>query len=119
MSPEHLHILQHATGMDAHGQFPDGRYRNYYVAGGSSEARCRELVGLGLMREGRSSALTGGEPCFHVTDAGIQAAQDASPPPPKLTRAQRRYRAWVKADCGLSFGEWLRYADDRLKPYVG
>jgi hypothetical protein len=112
VSPEHLHILQHATGMDAHGRFPHGEYRNYYVAGGDSEAPCRELVALGLMTEGMRNALTGGEQCFHVTRAGIRAAQEASPPAPKLTRAQRRYRAWLRADCGLSFGEWLRSGAD-------
>lgn len=109
MSPEQLQILQHTTGMDEHGRFKGGeQYRNHFVAGGSDEVVCRELVALGYMTERNMGALSGGMPCFTATRAGIKAAQDESPPPPKLTRAQRRYRAWLKADTGLSFGEWLR-----------
>lgn len=109
MTPEQLHILQHTTGMDQHGRFKGGeQYRNHFVAGRDDETTCRELVALGYMAEHDMGALSGGMPCFSATRAGIQAAQEASPPPPKLTRGQRRYRAWVKADCGLSFGEWLR-----------
>ncbi|WP_066338438.1 hypothetical protein [Azohydromonas lata] len=106
---EHLRILQHTTGMDEHGRFgPYGQYRNHFVAGADDETTCRELVTLGYMTERDMGTLSGGMPCFNATRAGIRAAQDESPPPPKLTRGQRRYRAWLAADSGLKFGEWLR-----------
>jgi hypothetical protein len=31
-----------------------------------------------------------------------------SPQEPKLTRGQRRYRAFLRADYGLSFIDWLK-----------
>lgn len=120
MSPEQLELMQHALGMDEHGRFEGGRqYRNYYCAAGDSEATCRALVALGHMREGRSSAITGGEPVFHATPAGIAATQAASPPPPVLTRAQRRYQAFLDEDSGLSFGEWLRSGAERPRHACG
>src|ERR1700675_2922297 len=103
MKPGQLHILQHALGVDQYGQ---GRmFRNYYVGG---ESECRPLVALGFMTEHRASELTGGDPWFRVTDIGKQAVRDLSPAPPKLTRSQRRYREFLNADSGLSFGEWMK-----------
>lgn len=32
--------------------------------------------------------------CYSVTQAGYDAMRAASPPPPKLTRSQRTYRAY-------------------------
>jgi hypothetical protein len=44
-----------------------------------------------------------------VTEAGKQAMLAASPKPPKLTRAQKRYRQFLAADSGLSFIEWCKW----------
>lgn len=109
MRTELLHILQHSLGLDKHGrnQYP-GYQRNHFCAGGRDRDLCRELAGMGYMEERRSSELTGGDPLFIVTDAGKEAIRRESPPPPKLTRGQIRYREFLRADCGLSFIEYLK-----------
>ncbi len=43
-----------------------------------------------------------------VTDAGLEAVRRESPPAPKLTRPQRRYRAWKKVADLMPFDEFLR-----------
>ena len=119
MDNELLHILQHSLGVDKHGQ--GNQYRNYYVAGWDDVRKCRELVALGLMREHQANALTGGEPCFTVTRAGIEAVAEHSPPPPKLTRGQQRYRDYVKvADLFEDFGHYLRFkAAEKQRGVIG
>lgn len=106
MTAKQLEILQHALGVDQYGR---GRmYRNHFCAGGDDEAVCRELVAMGYMCQ---HATTDVFPYFNcsVTDAGKRAMREASPKPPKLTRAQRRYRAFLDSDTDLSFLEWLKH----------
>lgn len=103
-----LHILQHSLGLDQYGQ---GRqYRDHFVTGPGSKDydNCRELVDEGLMKEYPPSQLTGGDSLFRVTPKGIDFVAINSPAPPKLTRSQKRYRKWLKSDCGRCFGEWLK-----------
>ena len=103
-----LHILQHSLGLD---QYGDGKpYRAHFVAGPGSDDydTCRQLVDDGLMIEYPPSQLTGGDSLFRVTPKGIDFVALNSPAPPKLTRSQKRYREWLKSDCGYSFGEWLK-----------
>ena len=105
MEKELLHILQHSLGVDQYGQ--GRKYRNHYCGDGD---QCRKLVAMGHMREHRASELSGGDPVFTVTPAGIDAValeSPAPPVPPKLTRSQRRYREFLRADYSGSFGEWL------------
>lgn len=105
---EQLGILQHTLGLDAHGR---GRaYRNSYVVGPGCDGhdRCRELVELGLMVEHRGSELSGGSPVFSATAAGEAWVRSESPPAPRLTRSQRRYRRYLDADPPFTFGEWLK-----------
>lgn len=45
---------------------------------------------------------------FNVTDIGRAAVTATADPKPKLTRAQRRYKAYLDSDSGLRFSEWLR-----------
>ena len=45
-----------------------------------------------------------------VTDAGKAAVKRESPSPPKLTRGQNNYRAFLDCDFGMKFGEWLKRA---------
>ena len=81
-------------------------YRNHYCAGPSDEPTCRSLVEMGYMRVFRPN-----EPPYYncsVTEAGKEAVRRESPPPPRLTRSQRRYRKFLKADTGRNFGEWLK-----------
>lgn len=109
-----LHILQHALGRDEYGRSgPHGDYRNHYCAGpGHADfATCREAVAQGLMVEHPPREISGGDHVFTVTEAGKAYIAANSPRPPKLTRGQQRYREWLGsawADCGVSFGEWLR-----------
>jgi len=109
MTPQELHILQHSLGLDQHGQ--GTWYRNHFCTDPECDnfSVCEELVRRGLMRIARGpSELTGGGHVFVVTDEGISAVKRESPAPPKLTRAQKRYRAWLAADSSMPFGEWIR-----------
>lgn len=109
-----LHILQHALGVDQYGQ--GEQYRDHFVTGEGSvdHSHCMEAVERGLMTRRLGSPLTGGDDLFLVTEAGRQWMTQNSPPAPpapKLTRSQRRYRNWIDsgaADCGVSFGEFIR-----------
>lgn len=108
-----LHILQHSLGVD---QYGEGRHsRNIFVTGpdGSDFITCTELVKAGLMINRGSSALSGGGDCFVVTPKGVDFVALNSPAKPKLTRSQKNYRNFLDADCGFSFGEWMRFSRDR------
>jgi hypothetical protein len=99
---ELLAILQHSLGLDQHGR--GNQYRNHFVAGGKDLMACEELTSLGLMTKRALSELTGGSPCFHVTQKGIDLVHSESPKPPKVSRARARYLHWLDvADC---FGDW-------------
>jgi hypothetical protein len=101
-----LSILQHSLGVD---QFGRGRqYRDHFVAGPGHEdyETCVGATAKGLMRHFEQPNVVGGH-IFIVTDAGRAHVAENSPPPPKLSRSQQRYRDYLNADCGLSFGEWL------------
>ena len=114
MTPEQLHILQHSLGVDQYGQ---GRmYRNHFCAGGADEdgapmggdaVICAELVALGYMKRHATTEML---PYFNcsVTEAGKAAMLAESPKPPKLTRAQFRYRQFLAEDSGMKYGEWLK-----------
>lgn len=107
LTPEQLHILQHSLGVDKYGH---GRqYRNHFATSpeGDDWNKCVELCRLGFMADGGPVTIWGGMHNFYVTDAGKKAVSEESPPPPKLTRSQRRYREFLHADSGMSFKEWL------------
>lgn len=110
LNQRQLEILQHSLGVDQYGQ--GEMYRNHFCAGGGDEMICRELVALGYMSTFERSYL----PYYNcrVTESGIAAMLIESPKPPKLSRSQKRYRAFLKADTGESFREWLKYAGKRL-----
>lgn len=103
-----LHILQHALGLNAHGE---GRpHRRHFVAGPGSDdhGACVELAAKGFMSIRGASDLTGGDTCFMVTQAGMDFVASNSPPRPKVSRSKQRYLNFLRADCGMGFGEWLR-----------
>lgn len=103
-----IDILRHALGLCA------GGGRNHFVTGtgGRDHAICLNLVARGLMTRHAPSALTGGDDLFIATAAGRQYVADhlaKQPPAKRLTRDQRRYLSWLDADCGCSFGDWVRH----------
>lgn len=113
ITPTQLHILQHTIGRDEYGQprsASNPEFRNYFVTGdgGRDHADCMALVAAGLMTRRRGHPLSGGGDVFHVTDAGRRHVAEHSPKPPKLSRSQRTYQAFLDADCGYTFGEWLK-----------
>lgn len=118
VTPEGVEVLQHALGLsqEAPGVDPLARpmTRNYFCAhGGDRDAAvCEALADAGLFVRG-GFCNEGADRFYHATDAGRAAALAALPPPPRLTRSQRRYRAFLRADSGLSFGEWLRAQKER------
>lgn len=103
-----LHILQHSLGVDQYGQ--GEQYRNRFVTGPGSVDHpiCMELVGKGLMTRRVAPEGYGGMDFFYVTEAGRQFVADNSPSPPRLTKAQRRYRAYLNSETSLSFIDWMR-----------
>jgi hypothetical protein len=101
-----LHILQHALGLDKHGE--GKQHRNHYVAGGDDITRCTELVEMGFMFKHPGTNIAGGLPWFHVTPAGIEAVSQQSPKRPKRSKPQQRYQAYHDADSNMSFGEWIK-----------
>ncbi len=117
-----LEILQHALGLNKHGRCAAHRdpricrdsfsdtlpgHRNRFCAGPGDEPNCRELVALGFMVQHETTTWL---PYFNcsVTELGRKAVRDTSPAPPKITRSQERYQRFLDADCGATFGEWLR-----------
>lgn len=120
MNPNHLHVLQHSLGCDEFGRSKSrgadegdgcmGYYRNRFVTDtpGADGKACLELVAQGYMTDHGPQKLAGGMHCFTVTKAGEQVMREASPQPPKISRSRRRYLAFLHADCGLKFGEWLK-----------
>lgn len=105
-SPRELEILQHARGVDQYGR--GTRRRNHFCAGFEDEPTCRQLAHRGLMREVTMHPRLSGIPVFAVTAAGDAVITEHSPAPPRLTRSQLRYEAWLRADSGVTFGEWIR-----------
>lgn len=108
MDADHLKILQHALGLDEYGR--GNMYRNRFVtgAGGADHPTCMALVDLGFMTRRANVELFGGDDIFTVTEAGKRAAVRESPAPPKLSPGKQRYEAYLAADTGATFGEWLK-----------
>lgn len=106
-----LKILQHSLGVDRFGR---GRmYRDHFVTGEDSKdfEICMAAVDRGLMVRRGFSALTGGDWCFLVTDAGRAFVLARSPRPDCKQRARDRYDRFLRLSDvrpDLTFGEFLR-----------
>lgn len=78
----------------------------------------QELVAAGLMESAGRVAWCPDE-YFRITPAGREAWRAAQPEPPKISRRKQRsrgrYEAWLRADSGMSFGEWLRREGARAR----
>ncbi len=108
MNARHLQILRHSLGLDYNGR---GRqYRNHFVTGPGTKDwdDCNALVSAGFMRSFPPSEMSAGDWVFSVTDSGRAQVNASAPPPVKLSRGRRRYLAFLHADSGLGFGEWLK-----------
>ena len=105
---DRLHVLQHCMGLNQHGQ--GAGHRNYFVTsdGTTDWPVCVAAVADGLMTQSPGNAISGGGDVFRATPAGVAWVQQHSPKAPTLTRGQRAYRAWSRADNGMNFGDWLR-----------
>lgn len=108
-----LHILQHSLGVDQYGL--GVQYRNHFATGEGSVdwPLCNALVDLGHMGVRRAHPLAGNMDCFWVTDAGREWMTANSPPPPRLSRSQKRYLDFLDADCFETFGQYLRHLKDK------
>lgn len=119
MTPEQLHIIQHSLGCDKYGQSKSrgrdehdgcfGFHRNRYVSDPTPDLVA--LVSDGLMIDHGAQKLANGMHCYAVTRAGILAMDEQSPAPPKLTRGQTRYRAFLRCDffdgTFIEFCQWM------------
>lgn len=106
-----LHIIQHSLGVDQFGR--GDQYRNYFATdeGSIDHPICMEAVSRGLMQVRRANYEPyGGMDVFAVTAEGKLWMAENSPQPPKLTRSQQRYQAYLNADWFAgSFREWINY----------
>lgn len=117
LTPEQLHILQHSLGCDKHGRgtggWPHedegdgcfGFYRNHYCSDPRPDLEA--LTAAGFMKRYPPRELSGGMCTYTVTKEGLLAMRTQSPPPPKHTRSQERFRRFRSEDSGESFREWL------------
>lgn len=107
ITKEQLHILRHSLGLDDTGR---GReYRNHYAIATSCSGwpEVQALIEKGLMKDTGVVPMWGELHGVVVTEAGKEAARQLDSMP-MLTLGQRRWRAWLHADNGLTFGEWLK-----------
>lgn len=108
MSTEELHILFHSIGLDDNGH---GReYRNHFATSPESQdgILCIHLCAKGLMIDQGEQSMWGGMHCYCVTDKGKAFVRSHAKPLPKLSRSQQRYRNFLHADCGMTFGEYIK-----------
>lgn len=72
-TPEEIEILRHALGL----QRGSREFRNHFVTGPGSidYEHCEALVDAGLMVKRAGHALSGGDPVYHVTEAGKSVAR--------------------------------------------
>lgn len=107
MSPQQLHVLRHALGLDHKGHGKP--YRRHYCCGPGHDGfdACRDLVALGLMEEHPPTTLTGGDHLFLVNDAGRSEIMKHKEHEPKLTRSQQRYRNYLRSELNMPFADYL------------
>ena len=111
LSARQLEVMQHALGLDQHGQPPEGYrgcsdddfpgcYRNRYVTHSDSPdgMECEAMVALGLMAKPRQPGFIGDMTNYFVTRSGYEAVKKCSPLPPKLSKAKQRWRDYLATD---------------------
>lgn len=108
-----LHVLQHALGRDEFGQRMPGRtddYRNHFCTSPGCDTwdLCEQAFATGLMTKRNPTPISGGDHVFSVTREGAAYIEEHSPKPPKVSRSRARYLAFLRLDCDISFGEFLK-----------
>lgn len=88
------------------------RIGNLTIIAPEPDGKC-ELCGK--IEETRPYGPHGERICFNC---GEKAVAEQSPAPPKLSRSQKRYRAFLNADSDLTFREWLKYQASRRPCHV-
>jgi len=127
-SPRQLEMMQHALGLDQHGQPPQGYrgckddefpgcYRNRFVTDSTSPdgIECEAMVAAGWMaKPSRQPSFIGGMTNYFVTESGYGLVKEQSPSPKKLTKAQQRWRDYRATDGVFpDFRAYLRYLAQR------
>lgn len=118
LTKQQLQFLQHSLGCDQYGR--GEMSRNHFVTDESGEDGqvCLQLVAMGLMSNDGPRSLCGGMSVFHVTAEGktvMRSQSPEAPAPEKLSRAKQNYLAFLRADCGLTFREWMGFKNDGRK----
>jgi len=104
ITAQQLHILQHSLGLDQYGQ--GEAYRNHYVSDPNPDLIALEK--LGYLHDRGPQSMMRGNHLYQVTPAGKQCIYRESPKPPKISKGRRKYLAFLRADSGMKFGEWLK-----------
>lgn len=112
-------VILHALGLNDRHDVP---WRNHYVTGDDPAPEVLAAVAAGHMVEARAPGfLAKGDRCWLVTKAGrthalrLRAEQrrareaERAKLPAHKRRSKDRYMAWIHADIGVSFGDWLRW----------
>lgn len=104
MTDEQLQVLRHSLGLDQNGH--GNQYRNYYCDRTGGSPVIVGLCKLGLMVSG-NKINDGRDQYFYVTEAGrLAALKDVKPI--KMSKGRKRYLAFLHADSGMKFGDWLK-----------
>ncbi len=106
LTDRQIDLMQHALGVSEE----NGAYRNYFAAGAADAPDWDCLVAGGFARfNGAKPQIYGDLRFYSVTVHGRRIVNERlAAKLRKLTPGQRRYRQFLRADSGLSFGEWLK-----------
>lgn len=99
----HREILLHASGLNR----AEEMTRDYYICP-AGDPTVEALVASGHLVSCGARAWLCGDTTYRLTERGRAAALASRPPAPKLTRSQKRYQAWLRAESGLRFDQWFR-----------
>lgn len=61
------------------------------------------------MKDSPGAEWAGEDTLYRVTPEGMAAMREHSPKPPKVSKAKRRYRAWLRSESSLKFFDWLMW----------
>lgn len=114
-SRDDLDVLRHMLGLPDEWERPAAPFRNHY-ASEPGDPQLEVLHAMGLVERTGSRPAIFGDLVFYRATGDGRGAAIASVRRLRLTKGQRVYRAWLRYDFGISFGEFLKspsYADAR------